>query len=118
MISYKAELIRIQVIEVNESYTSKCSYVDLEPLKKHNRYFGARVIRGLFRGLTYLLNANVNGSLNVLRNVIDDDFIRDLVDRGCWFQPVRIRSLFQPLQIEKLSQPSYEQFLITLVNII
>ena len=48
MLSYKAELVGIQVIVTEESYTSKCSFLDLEPVGKHDVY-GQRVKRGLFR---------------------------------------------------------------------
>jgi putative transposase len=107
LIRYKAELVRMKIIEVNEEYTSKCSSLDLESIEKHETYRGRRIKRGLFRGSNYLLNADVNGSLNILRKVIGDDFIRDLVDRGCWFRPIRIRSV---------TQTSYEQFLLKDVN--
>jgi putative transposase len=103
MIVYKAELVGINIIEVDEAYTSKCSALDVEPIKKHKKYVGRRVSRGLFKGSNYLLNADVNGSLNILRKVIGDGFIRNLSDRGCWFQPIRIRDIVQT---------SYEQFLI------
>ncbi|MFX1521568.1 MAG: hypothetical protein ACFFCD_16795, partial [Promethearchaeota archaeon] len=79
--------------ELNEAYTSKCSALDLEVIRKHKHYLGRRIERGLFRGSHYLLNADVNGALNILRKVIGDAFIRKLVDRGYWFQPVRIREL-------------------------
>ena len=103
LIKYKAELVGITVHEVNEAYTSKCSALDLEAITKHKHYRGRRIKRGLFRGSHYLLNADVNGALNILRKVIGDGFIRKLVDRGCWFQPVRIRELFHT---------SYKQFVI------
>ncbi|KKN48070.1 hypothetical protein LCGC14_0656610 [marine sediment metagenome] len=109
IITYKAHLVGIKVHEVDESYTSKCSSLDLEPIQKHNKYQGKRIKRGLFRGSNYLLNADVNGALNILRKVVGDDFIRDLSDRGCWFQPVRIRDLFQT---------SHEQFLLKSYNIV
>lgn len=109
LISYKAWLVGIKIIEVNEEYTSKCSSLDVEPIKKHQNYIGKRMKRGLFRGSNFILNADVNGALNILRKVIGDDFIRNLVDRGCWFQPIRIRSV---------AQTSYKQFLLKCVNII
>ncbi|KKM04146.1 hypothetical protein LCGC14_1767170 [marine sediment metagenome] len=109
MITYKTQLVGIKIHEVNESYTSKCSSLDLEPIKKHKKYQGKRIKRGLFRGSNYLLNADVNGALNILRKVVGDGFIQDLSDRGCWFQPVRIRDLFQT---------SYEQFLLKNFNIV
>ena len=95
LITYKAELVGIKIHEVNEAYTSKCSALDLEAIRKHKHYLGRRITRGLFRGSYYLLNADVNGALNILRKVIGDGFIRKLVDRGCWFQPVRIRDVIQ-----------------------
>jgi putative transposase len=109
MITYKAELVGIKVHEVDEAYTSKCSSLDLELIQKHSHYMGTRIKRGLFRGSNYLLNADVNGALNILRKVVGNDFIRNLSDRGCWFHPVRIRDLFQT---------SHEQVLIKSVNII
>ncbi len=95
MITYKAQLIGIKVHEVDESYTSKCSSLDVEPIEKHKNYVGKRIKRGLFKGSNYLLNADVNGALNILRKVVGDGFIQNLSDRGCWFQPVRIRDVFQ-----------------------
>jgi len=108
-INYKSELVGIKIHEVDESYTSKCSSLDLEPTIKHVKYVGKRAKRGLFRGTNYILNADVNGSLNILRKVIGDDFIKNLSDRGCWFQPVRIRNLFQT---------SHKQYLLKSINII
>ncbi len=108
-IKYKAKLEGIKFYDVDESYTSKCSSLDLESIKKHEKYIGQRIKRGLFRGSNYLLNADVNGAINILRKVIGDDFIRDLSDKGCWFQPVRIRNLFQT---------SHEQFLLKSATII
>ena len=109
MITYKSELVGIKVHEIDESYTSKCSSLNLEPIKKRKNYVGTRIKRGLFRGSNYLLNADINGTLNILRKVVGDGFIRDLSDRGCWFQPVRIRDVFQT---------SHEQFLLKNCNII
>jgi len=109
MIKYKAELLGIKIYELDESYTSKCSSLDLESIKKHRKYIGRRIKRGLFKGSNYILNADVNGALNILRKVVGDDFIRNLSDRGCWFQPVRIRDVFQT---------SHEQFLLKTAVII
>ncbi|MFT5880862.1 MAG: transposase [Moritella sp.] len=35
-----------------------------------------------------MINADVNGALNILRKVIGDDFIGDLADKGHVFCPV------------------------------
>jgi putative transposase len=110
MLKYKADLVGIKVYEVNEAYTSKCSALDLEPIRKQKQYLGMRRRRGLFQSVNYLINADVNGALNILRKVIGDGFIKNLVNRGClWFQPVRIRDLFQT---------SYKQFCVKSVNMV
>lgn len=70
---YKCQLVGIKVITVNEAYTSKCSFLDLEPIKKQVNYLGKRVKRGLFKasnGQTY--NCDANGSLNIIRNAVGD----------------------------------------------
>ena len=68
---------------INEAYTSKCSALDMEPLCKHDTYIGSRMFRGLFKWSGGLLNADVNGSLNILRKEIGDAiFARDVANRG------------------------------------
>jgi len=92
MIQYKAELNSINVILHEESYTSKCSALDLEPIKKHEKYIGKRVKRGLFKYSNGLVNADINGSLNILRKVIKDDFI-NLLDRGFVHNPILVNPI-------------------------
>jgi putative transposase len=68
MLSYKAKLVGIRVILQEETYTSKCSFLDLEPIRKKAVYLGSRIKRGLFRaGDGRLINADVNGSYNLIR---------------------------------------------------
>lgn len=70
MLEYKGEIDGIEVIETNESYTSKCSFLDNEKLCHHDEYKGKRIKRGLFRSKNnILINADVNGSLNTIRKV-------------------------------------------------
>lgn len=67
-IVYKADLLGMKVKVREESYTSKCSLLDNEPIRKHAKYLGKRVHRGLFKSSTgKLINADVNGSGNILR---------------------------------------------------
>ncbi|WP_410473075.1 RNA-guided endonuclease InsQ/TnpB family protein [Faucicola mancuniensis] len=71
MVQYKAKLQGIDVIVTEESYTSKCSFLDNEPLQKHTSYQGKRIKRGLFESSNNtLINADVNGAYNILRKVI------------------------------------------------
>jgi transposase len=87
-ITYKAALVGIKVIETEESYTSKCSAYDLEPVKKHKSYVGRRVKRGLFKTATgVLLNADVNGALNCCLKVFSNDVMSELIGA----QPLRPR---------------------------
>ena len=73
MLTYKCKLEGITVIVKEESYTSKCSFMDDEPIKKHEVYLGKRVKRGLFQTKEKrLINADVNGSLNILRKVVGE----------------------------------------------
>lgn len=72
-LEYKCRLEGINVILVEESYTSKCSFLDSEPLRKHSTYKGKRIKRGLFKTFKgKLINADLNGSLNILRKVIGE----------------------------------------------
>jgi putative transposase len=75
MLTYKAELVGIRVIVTEESYTSKCSFLDGEPIGKHAVYAGKRVKRWLFVASDGReIHADVNGSLNILRKVIPNAF--------------------------------------------
>ena len=72
-LEYKCKLEGINVILTEESYTSKCSFLDNEPLGKHENYKGKRITRGLFKSSTNkLINADLNGSLNILRKVFGE----------------------------------------------
>jgi putative transposase len=85
----KAELQSIQVIVTEESYTSKCSFLDRKPIGKHEVYAGKRVKRGLFRasdGRT--INADANGAYNIIRKVAPDAFARGVEDAVV--HPVRL----------------------------
>lgn len=68
MLKYKCELAGITVVVTEESYTSKCSFLDNEEVCKHDVYAGHRIHRGLFRSSDgTLLNADINGALNIMR---------------------------------------------------
>ena len=69
-LKYKGVLEGIAVIEVEESYTSKCSFIDNETIEKHETYVGNRVKRGLFQNSKSLINADINGSFNIMRKAL------------------------------------------------
>jgi len=90
MLSYKAELVGIRVIAREESYTSKCSFLDLEPIERRETYLGRRVKRGLFisaRGRR--IQADVNGSYNILRKEVPCAFDAAGIE-GAVVRPVRL----------------------------
>ena len=68
MLQYKCQLKGIRFVVTEESYTSKCSFLDLEKIEHHESYLGKRVKRGLFRtSSNCYINSDVNGSLNIGR---------------------------------------------------
>lgn len=90
-ISYKAELVGIKVICNEESYTSKCDSLALEPVQKHKVYLGKRIKRGLFQSsVGKLINADINGSINIARKVIGDCFMINIINSSTAFVPIKI----------------------------
>ena len=72
-LSYKCQLKGIEVIEQEESYTSKASFVDQDDIPIYGKseqkptFSGKRISRGLYQTKNgFLLNADVNGSYNIL----------------------------------------------------
>lgn len=92
MVSYKATLEGINVEITEESYTSKCSFLDNEKICKHSEYSGRRIKRGLFRSSSgKLINADINGSFNIIRKKKESFDVTKLPEgRGFWWNPVRI----------------------------
>lgn len=89
-IQYKAELIGINVICDNESYTSKCSFLDNEEIKFHEKYLGKRIKRGLFKASDgIIINADVNGAYNILKKAFPNTFTVDGI-QGAQLHPIRI----------------------------
>jgi len=98
LITYKVKEYGIKVIIQEESYTSKSDALacDILPIydkkdKTNYTFKGKRKKRGLYQSsIGKLVNADVNGSLNILRKVIGDGFIRNLINSGCVFQPIKV----------------------------
>ena len=67
MLTYKAELAGIRVVLQEESYTSRCSFLDGEFPQKRDAYAGKRIKRGLFRTADgKRINADVNAAYNII----------------------------------------------------
>jgi len=95
LIEYKGLLCGINYVEQNEAYTSGCSALDLESINKKSYNKKRRITRGLFKtnkGL--IVNADVNGSLNILRKYLKLKCIPKLIklatDNGVVNAPKRI----------------------------
>ena len=90
-------MIGINLVEQEESHTSKCDSLAFEEVKHHTKYKGSRIKRGLFlSSLGKVLNADINGALNVLRKYLHlkevNEFhvIQEIIDRGLILRPYRI----------------------------
>ena len=96
MLSYKAEIAGIKIILNEESYTSKASFLDNDPIpvykkdeKNSSKFSGKRVKRGLYRtGNGRLVNADVNGSLNIMLKAVPNAFGYGI--EGVVVHPVRV----------------------------
>ena len=73
-LKYKCENAGIKYIETNEAYTSGTSYLDDEMPVKENYNKDRRIQRGLFQAKDMLVNADVNGSLQIMRKVFPDSY--------------------------------------------
>lgn len=97
-LTYLCEYYGIRLIKQEESYTSKASFFDRDDIPsftnsddKEYAFSGKRIKRGLYKTSTgKLLNADVNGALNILKksNVVD---LTVLYSRGEVDTPLRIR---------------------------
>jgi putative transposase len=98
-LKYKLEAHNIKVKVVDESYTSKASFIDSDVVPKKYvvdkkfSFSGRRVKRGLYKSKNGIkINADVNGSFNIIRKVVPKFTLEDLskkVNDGIagWFLP-------------------------------
>ena len=87
----------IEVITEEESYTSRASFLNLDFIPnygderaKNIKFSGYRESRGMYKikGQKTRINADVNGSYNILRKVIPTAFSQGI--EGVVVRPVRI----------------------------
>jgi putative transposase len=82
MLEYKAKLAGIRFILQEESYTSRASFLDGDAIPTYDpkqagkdAFSGKRIKRGLYRAKAgRCLNADVNGSFNILRKALPTAF--------------------------------------------
>lgn len=76
---YKLEYENIRLIETEESYTSKTSFLDNEIPNKETIPRGKRIKRGIFkRPNGEYVNSDINGSLQILSKVISTRLLEQL----------------------------------------
>lgn len=94
MLIYKAELVGITIIVTEESYTSRASFLDQDEIpvygKVHSpKFSGRRVSRGMYKTKSgRLINADVNGSLNILSKGFPNAFSNGI--QGVVVHPVKV----------------------------
>jgi putative transposase len=79
-LAYKARLVGIKVIIQEESYTSKASFLDSDPIPTYQAhrsekplFSGRRIARSWYRASDgTIIHADINGSLNILRKSSSD----------------------------------------------
>lgn len=95
MLIYKCEEKGINLIQQEESYTSKASFSSLDWIPIYNKqnnenkvFSGYRKYRGLYHDtkLNHYINADINGSYNILRKAVPNIF-RDGIE-GVRVHPV------------------------------
>ena len=86
-------IVRYQVDDSHdERYTSQVDAFACDPITKPSYGKTRRVKRGLYQSAVgVLVNADVNGALNHLRNVAGDSVIQQIISSGRVNRPVRIR---------------------------
>ena len=99
---YKCQLHGITVVAQEESYTSKASFLDNDDIPVYGetenpKFSGHRIMRGLYQSSNgQLINADVNGSYNILRKGlmnnhlsfnVDNPLIHPLVVKGIGEEP-------------------------------
>ena len=102
MLEYKCRMVGINVIKHEESYTSKCDGLCLETISRHETYLGKRKKRGLFQSsVGKLVNADVNGALNIMRKVVgDSEIVSRIINSGRLFRPLKFNNLYSLKNIE------------------
>lgn len=108
----------ISLIMQEESYTSKCSFMDEEPCCKQQTYKGKREKRGLFITETgKMINADINASLNIFKKSIQH--LEKIVQDELISIPLNTGLIMNPLKISLTTDTSKSEieFLISKINI-
>jgi len=101
MIAYKAFDMGIDVVFTEESYTSKSSHLDNDPLPVYTEgeshsFTGKRISRGLYGWSKGIINADLNGAIGIIKKVVPEvlDLLIELRNRGAGFAPFKVMNTF------------------------
>ena len=84
-IYYKGLEHNINVIIQEESYTSKCSFLDNETIGEHETYLGKRIKRGIFKSSNgTLIHADLQASYNIIKKAIPEAFANGIEGIGLY----------------------------------
>ncbi len=76
----KLKCINKKLIITNESYTSKCDALALEEICKHDAYLEKRTKEECLNlQKNKLINADINGAINIMRKKID---LKEITGKG------------------------------------
>jgi putative transposase len=98
MIKYKCEIEGINVIIQEESYTSKASFLNLDYIPKYKKdnekeyeFSGYRKSRGVYKikNSDVTINADVNGSYNILRKAVPKAFADGIEGMGVYPEVIK-----------------------------
>lgn len=83
-LTYKCKLLGITVITIEESYTSKASFLDYDDIPNYKdkneikyKFSGKRIKRGLYKNEIRKINADVNGAYNIMVKENPNNIIYD-----------------------------------------
>ena len=93
-IYYKGKEYGINVVKQEESYTSKCSFLDSEEIDKHETYIGKRIKRGIFKSSNgTLIHADLQASYNIMKKAIPEAFVNGIEGIGLYPGSLSIKEM-------------------------
>ncbi|HWQ19449.1 MAG TPA: transposase [Methanotrichaceae archaeon] len=92
----KCQRFGIKYHLVDEAYTSRTDALAFDEIRDQPYGKTRRIKSGLFKSITgTVINADVNGSLNILRNVAGDSPAKEIISRGLVNRPKRIKLAYE-----------------------
>ena len=93
-IYYKGQEYGINVVKQEESYTSKCSFLDSETIEEHETYLGKRIKRGIFKSANgTLIHADLQASYNIMKKAIPEAFANGIEGIGLYPRSLSIKEM-------------------------